>query len=240
MNQGDWHEVAQVDGVYSRGFFRRSHAVRTADPNTREPTSIFYNPRSTIVRATAGTGAGSAKGLATTDETQAWPTRGFHQLARPGGGLNWFQGKTGNIDYGFFDSLLRVGIGQTGERIDWFIEGEQPSILGLPNNAVVWLLKASLAWEETYYAANNNHTNTANGFLKQGFVNFKHLGPAGLKLGRFEYFDGAEVKPTDPLLANGDPDADYEPPDLELRLYRSAAEPTTAPRFLLNSPAEQT
>ena len=27
-----------------------------------------------------------------------------------------------------------------------------------------------------YYAANNNHTNVANGFIKQAFVNFKHLG----------------------------------------------------------------
>jgi hypothetical protein len=37
--------------------------------------------------------------------------------------------------------------------------------------------------------------------VKQAFVNFKHLGPAGLKLGRFEYFDGLEVTPKDPLLA---------------------------------------
>ncbi len=52
-----------------------------------------------------------------------------------------------------------------------------------------------------YYAANNNHTDVANGFVKQAFVNFKHLGPAGLKLGRFEYFDGLEVTPKDPLVA---------------------------------------
>jgi hypothetical protein len=116
-------------------------------------------------------------------------------------GWNWFQGKSGNSDYGLWDSLLRVGIGQTGERIDWFIEGEQPSILGLPNNAVVAAPQGQLGLGGTYYAANNNHTNVANGFLKQGFVNFKHLGPAGLKLGRFEYFDGTEVKPSDPLLA---------------------------------------
>jgi hypothetical protein len=32
-------------------------------------------------------------------------------------------------------------------------------------------------------------------------VNFKHVGPAGVKIGRFEYFDGLEVKPHDPLLA---------------------------------------
>ena len=53
----------------------------------------------------------------------------------------------------------------------------------------------------TYYVANNNESNNASGFLKQAFVNFKHLGPARVKLGRFEYFDGMEVKPKDPLLA---------------------------------------
>jgi len=116
-------------------------------------------------------------------------------------GWNWFEGDTGNSDYGFWHSLLRVGIGQTRERFDWFLEGEQPSILGLPDDAVVGAPQGQLGLGGTYYAANHNHTNEANGFVKQAFVNFKHLGPAGAKLGRFEYFDGLEVKPTDPLLA---------------------------------------
>ncbi len=116
-------------------------------------------------------------------------------------GWNWFQGGTGNSDYGLWNSLLRVGIGQTRENFDWFIEGEQPSILGLPNDAVVPVPRGQLGLGGTYYAANNNHTNEANGFVKQAFVNFKRLGPAALKLGRFEYFDGAEVKPKDALLA---------------------------------------
>lgn len=116
-------------------------------------------------------------------------------------GWNWFEGNSGNSDYGLWNSLLRVGIGQTGESFDWFIEGEQPSILGLPNDAVVAAPQGQLGLGGTYYAANNNHTNEANGFVKQAFVNFKHLGPAAFKMGRFEYFDGAEVKPSDPLLA---------------------------------------
>jgi len=116
-------------------------------------------------------------------------------------GWNWFQGTTGNSDYGLWDSLLRVGIGQTGERFDWFIEGEQPSILGLPNDAVVAAPQGQLGLGGTYYAANNNHTNVANGFIKQAFVNFRQLGPVGLKVGRFEFFDGMEVKPKDPFLA---------------------------------------
>ena len=116
-------------------------------------------------------------------------------------GWNWFEGASGNSDYGFWDSLLRLGVGQSSERFDWFIEGEQPSILGLPNDAVVAAPQGQLGLGGNYFAANNNHTNVANGFVKQAFVNFKHLGPAGFKIGRFEYFDGLEVKPKDALLA---------------------------------------
>ncbi len=116
-------------------------------------------------------------------------------------GWDWFQGPKGNSDYGFWDSTLRVGIGQTGERLDWFIEGEQPSLLDLPSDAVVPPPQGQLGLGANYYAANNNHVNEANGFVKQAFVNFRHLGPAAVKIGRFEYFDGAEVKPKDPFLA---------------------------------------
>ncbi len=116
-------------------------------------------------------------------------------------GWYWFEGSTGNSEYGLWDSLLRIGIGQTGEHFDWFLEGEQPSILGLPNDAVVAAPQGQLGLGGSYYAANNNHTDVANGFVKQAFVNFKHEGPFGLKLGRFEYFDGLEVTPKDPLLA---------------------------------------
>ena len=44
-------------------------------------------------------------------------------------GWNWFEGKAGNSDYPLWDSLLRIGIGQTRERVDWFAELEQASIL---------------------------------------------------------------------------------------------------------------
>jgi hypothetical protein len=116
-------------------------------------------------------------------------------------GWNWFEGKPETSDYGFWNSTLRIGLGQTRERLDWFVEGEQPSILGLPSNAVLAAPQGQLGLGGSYYAANNNHTNEANGFVKQAFVNLKHLGPLALKIGRFEYFDGAEVRPQDPFLA---------------------------------------
>ena len=116
-------------------------------------------------------------------------------------GWNWFQGNTGNSEYPFFDSLLRVGVGQTRERLDWFVEGETVSIVGLPNDAVVPAPQGQLGLGGTYYAANGNQTNNTGGFLKQAYVTFKHLGDANVKLGRFEFFDGLEVKPQDPWLA---------------------------------------
>lgn len=116
-------------------------------------------------------------------------------------GWDWFQGPVGNNEYPFFDSLLRVGIGQSRERLDWFVEGETASILGLPNDAVAPAPQGQLGLGANYYVANGNQSNNTGGFLKQAFVNFKHLGPANVKLGRFEFFDGAEVKPQDPWLA---------------------------------------
>ena len=126
------------------------------------------------------------------DITVNWRTRAE--------GWDWFQGNTGNNEYPLWDSLLRVGIGQKREKLDWFIEGEQVLILGLPTDAVVAAPQGQLGLGGTYYAANGSESNNVGGFLKQAYVNFKRLGPTNLKLGRFEYFDGAEIKPTDATL----------------------------------------
>ncbi len=116
-------------------------------------------------------------------------------------GWNWFQAPTGNSDYGLWDSLLRIGIGQTRENVDWYAELEQASILGLPNDAVIAAPQGQLGLGGTYFAANTNQQNNASVFLKQAFVDFKRLGRTRAKLGRFEYFDGLETKPKDPTLA---------------------------------------
>lgn len=115
-------------------------------------------------------------------------------------GWDWFKGDTGHGAYTFGHSLLRISIGQQSEHFDWQLEGEQVAILGLPDMAVVPAPQGQLGLGGTYYAANINSTNNVGGFLKQGFVQFKDFG-SKLKLGRFEYFDGNEVKPSDPTLA---------------------------------------
>jgi len=179
----------------------------------QQALSVTEKPESAAEQAAAGADSSSAtppqQGTTNTPQTaEATPFQ--HRLGALEISVNWrtraegwywFEGKTGNSDYGLWDSLLRVGIAQNGEHFDWFLEGEQPSILGLPDDAVVAAPQGQLGLGGNYYAANNNHTNVANGFVKQAFVNFKHLGPAGLKVGRLEYFDGLEVTPKDPLLA---------------------------------------
>lgn len=174
-------------------FAQQSGLVTQVAVDTAPTTNSASPSRVPVPAHSAATAAPTKHKLGPLEISVNWRTRAE--------GWNWFQGDSGNSDYGLWNSLLRVGIGQTRESADWFVEGEQPSILGLPNDAVVAAPQGQLGMGGTYFAANNNHTNTANGFLKQAFVNFKHLGPAALKVGRFEYFDGAELKPTDPLLA---------------------------------------
>ena len=130
--------------------------------------------------------------LGDVDVTMNWRTRA--EL------WNWFEGNIGDSDYGFGHSQLRVGLGQKRPKIDWFVEGEAVAIVGLPTDAVVPAPLGQLGLGGTYYAANSNSANNASGFLKQGYVQFKQLGPTNLKLGRFEFFDGVEAQSDDRIV----------------------------------------
>src|SRR5579872_2725306 len=63
-------------------------------------------------------------------------------------GWNWFEGTTGNSDYGFWDSLLRVGIGQAGNDSIGFSRESSPRSSACQMTRSSPLLKGSLAWEE--------------------------------------------------------------------------------------------
>jgi len=115
-------------------------------------------------------------------------------------GWDWFEGGLGNNSYALGHSLLRIAIGQSGDRFDWQLEAAQATLLGLPSNAVVPAPQGQLGLGGTYYAANANQRNNANAFAKQAFVQFKNRG-RNLRVGRFEFFDGLEVQPKDSTLA---------------------------------------
>jgi hypothetical protein len=114
---------------------------------------------------------------------------------------DWYQGTAGNNDYGFASSLLRVALGQQRRKLTWRLELAQPTVLGLPNDAVAPAPLGQLGLGGTYYAANDGNEHDAGLFLKEGFVQFNQIGRAALKLGRFEFFDGTEARIPDATVA---------------------------------------
>ncbi|HWQ56113.1 MAG TPA: alginate export family protein [Bryobacteraceae bacterium] len=115
---------------------------------------------------------------------------------------DWFEG-AGDNSYAYSGNLLRLGIGQQRVGWDWQVEFAAPLLFGLPDGALAPAPQLQLGLGANYYAANENSRNAANLFPKQAFLRLKDLGsPANsLRLGRFEFLDGAEVAPADPTLA---------------------------------------
>lgn len=112
----------------------------------------------------------------------------------------WFAAPPYNNSYGYVESLLRVGVAQRLHRWDWQVELAQPSILGAPSDAISPVAaQGQLGLGASYYAANVN-SNAAAAFLKQGFVRLDGEG-SYLRLGRFEFIEGQETKPSDPTVA---------------------------------------
>jgi hypothetical protein len=116
---------------------------------------------------------------------------------------DWFEGNANN-DYTYPASLLRLSFSESRKAFDWQLELALPFLLGLPNDAIAPGAQGQLGLGATYFAANGRSTNAAMLFAKQGFLRFNELGGVAgqsLKLGRMEFFDGAEVTPKDPTLA---------------------------------------
>jgi hypothetical protein len=115
----------------------------------------------------------------------------------------WFTPNTGNPNYTFDGNTIRMGISQNVDRYDLMAEFEVPVLLNLPSNAVATGVQGQLGLGASYYVANNKTSNTAMLFPKQVFIRMhKVLGMDGstLQLGRFEFFDGMELKSADPTL----------------------------------------
>jgi len=109
---------------------------------------------------------------------------------------DFFKAQTGDSSYGYGASLLRVSIGREFHTQDWLFEAAQPSLIGLPTDAVAPLPQGQLGFGGTYFAANPDRT--VGIFLKQAFVRFKGIPgdqASNLRVGRFEFGDGLEMTP---------------------------------------------
>ncbi|HTQ54796.1 MAG TPA: alginate export family protein [Bryobacteraceae bacterium] len=106
----------------------------------------------------------------------------------------------GESSYGYSGSLIRVLFSHKEKSYDWGVELAAPILLGIPDHAVVAAPQGQLGLGGSYYAANHNEQNSAFVFIKQAYVHLKGE-HSSVKLGRYEFFDGGEVKPKDATLA---------------------------------------
>jgi hypothetical protein len=115
---------------------------------------------------------------------------------------DWFDTPAANGQYTFGAAQLRLSLSQQKERLDWQVEGEFPWLINLPKGAVAPSPQGQLGFGASYFAASG--TKDASAILKQAFVRFKGLAgdkASSLRIGRFEFVDGAEVTPKDQTLA---------------------------------------
>lgn len=115
---------------------------------------------------------------------------------------DWFTADRGN-PYAFSGNLIRLGISEQRKTWDWQIELAAPILLGLPDDAIRPAPQLQLGFGGIYYGVNDRERNAAMLFPKQVFVRFKGLlgNDDTLRLGRFEFFDGAETTPANATLA---------------------------------------
>jgi hypothetical protein len=116
--------------------------------------------------------------------------------------MDWFETGAADSSYTFGGAMLRFGFSQQKEKIEWQVEGAAPALINLPEHSIALGPQGQLGHGASYYAGSGGQD--ASLFLKQGFIRFKGLfgdGKSSLKLGRFEFNDGAETTPSDPTLA---------------------------------------
>ncbi len=116
-------------------------------------------------------------------------------------GWDWFDADQGDGEYAFPHSLVRAAVRQQAGRFEWQVEAAQIAILGLPEEAVVPGPQGQLGLGGTYFAAGGSGRNHASGFVKQAWLRFRPVERASLRLGRFEFLDGAEAAPKDATVA---------------------------------------
>lgn len=110
---------------------------------------------------------------------------------------DWFEAKPADNTYPFSGNILRLSLSQARGPWDWQLEFAAPILLGLPDRAVATGTPGALGLGANYYAANSASRNAAMIFPKQVFLRWRKT----VRVGRFEFADGAERVPKDATLA---------------------------------------
>ena len=115
---------------------------------------------------------------------------------------DWYSDPPYTTTYPFVEQMLRVSIAQRIKHIDWLAELGSSDVFDVPTTSVApATAQGNLGLGGNYYAASPN-TLPAAVSLRQGWLRYDGAAPdTNLRIGRFEFFDGAETKPQDPSLA---------------------------------------
>ena len=112
---------------------------------------------------------------------------------------DWFDAGAAG-EYTYAHALARVAAARATGRWQWRLEAAVPVLMGLPDDATLAAPAGQLGLGSTLYAANDSKTSVTGIFVKQAFVRWTNAGKS-LRVGRFEFGDGAERAATDPTLA---------------------------------------
>jgi hypothetical protein len=113
---------------------------------------------------------------------------------------DWF-GSAANGTYTYPALLARIDLSRVEKRHDWNVEFSVPALFALPEQPAG---AGPAGLGANYFVANDHSRTAATVFAKQAFVRLKGVaGVSGqsLKVGRMEFFDGAEVTPAHATLA---------------------------------------
>lgn len=113
---------------------------------------------------------------------------------------DWFEPTSGDPNYTFSGSLLRLSLSQTKENFSWNAEFAVPVLLHLPNSAVAPGVQGAMGAGANYYTANNRTTNSAMLFPRQAWMQWK-TNAGQFRVGRVEFADGSETAPKNATLA---------------------------------------
>ena len=115
----------------------------------------------------------------------------------------WFAAPPETATYAYGESLLRIGVAQKIGRFDWKLELAQPAIIDAPSHAISPITaQGQLGLGASYYASGGNNSYPAAAFLKQGFARYHvHGRDRNVRLGRFEFVEGQETKPSNSTIA---------------------------------------
>lgn len=175
-------------------------AVALASPALQEPLQAQAAPVS-VPQTPIAPSAGGPTGAADTDPTSpaaSTPvTLTIYDRQRVNA-TQWFSATPNSEVYGHVDSLLRIAVAQRIRHFDWQAELSQNTELALPTDAVSPVsAQGQLGLGGTYYAANSNNNYPVAASFKTGWLRY-HFGHdrTTLRVGRFEFLDGAETVPT--------------------------------------------